>query len=237
MLLTKAFRLLFSMLPLALGLAARTPISAGPASDVAGEWAVEWEDPDKKETEIIYIWFTQKSGVLSGSALDPNLIPATISGEIKNLKLTFDIDPQDGNGWDAAPTSTFKGRMTDDNTMEGRWWLSLFSRGSWKAWRTFAVTPTVTATPKTVVPIRFTPAERDLLLAHQYHESRPVGDEIEVLDRTVEGWLYSYRMSRTWLTEGPDYPGRRSPAVARTARAKIVQALNAHGYPWTKLPE
>lgn len=217
------------------GLWAQKTASTGAPPKLTGEWAVEWEDPKKNETEIIYIWFVQKNGVLSGSALDPNLIAATISGEIKESKLTFDVDPQDGDGWAAAPTSRFKGRLTSVDTMEGRWMFSLLDRGSWKAWRTHAVTPTVTATPKTVVPIRFTPAEHKLLLANMDHDSRRVGDEIEVLNRTVEGWLYNYRMGKSWLRE---YPGASPPSeVARSARAKIIRALNAHGYPWTKIPE
>ena len=196
---------------------------------------MEWEDPKKNETEIIYIWFTEKNGVLSGSALDPNLIAATIFGEIHELNLTFNVDPQDGDGWAAAPTSRFKGRLTSANTMEGRWMFSLFDRGSWKAWRTFAETPSVTATAKTVVPIRFTPAEHNFLLANMHHDSRRVDGEIEVLNRTVAGWLYNYRMSK--ILPGEYVAASPKPKIARSARAKIIRALNAYGYPWKKIPE
>lgn len=57
------------------------------------------------------MWFTQKDGLLTGTALDPNLLPANISGEVDSRKVEFHVDPDDGNGWAAAPTSRFRGRM------------------------------------------------------------------------------------------------------------------------------
>jgi hypothetical protein len=203
--------------------------------NLVGEWAVEWEDPKKKETEIIYIWFTQNGAILGGSALDPNLIPASISGEIKDLKLTVRVDPDDGAAsWAAVPTSTFKGRMTGADAMEGSWSISLLSRGSWKAWRTFAVTPSVTVTTKTVVPVRFTVDEYDHLLKSMHPEAHRVGDEIEVLC-TIGGigWLHHYRITRFWLRSTTS----RNEEMAQSVRAKILQALNVHGYPWKTIPE
>jgi hypothetical protein len=222
---------MLSLMLLSVGLFAQSPKSAPSDRALVGEWAVEWEDPKKKETEIIYVQFTQEDGVLSGSALDPNLIPATISGEIKNLRVTFRVDPNDGGGWAAAPTSMFKGRMTGAGSMEGRWSFSLFNRGSWKAWPTFAATPSVTATAKTIVRVRLSLKEYEFL-KHDYHETRRVGDEIEVLN-SIEGWLYRYRLFGQSVRINPN---SQDSLVRRQAQEKILGALNKNGYPWTKIP-
>lgn len=71
--------------------------------DLTGEWAVEWEDKKSEYKETIYIWISQHKDHLTGSALDPNLIPAEVAGRMGSGEVTFDVKPESGRGFH-APT-------------------------------------------------------------------------------------------------------------------------------------
>lgn len=209
--------------------------------DLTGEWAVEWEDAKRDYKETIYIWILDNEGVLTGSALDPNLIPATIAGKVHLGDVTFDLGPEHGRGFrpPTPPVSTFKGTLTSTNSMEGHYRVKR-ERGPWRAMRTSGGTNrTVLISESTKVDISLTSEEYDRLYHPastqdlQRKESFRKGDNFEVEDTIggLGGWIYRYRLLGDFV--------RIDPATHETERRlqeKILGFLNDNGYPWKSIP-
>lgn len=227
--------------------------SKAPAN-LSGEWAVEWSDSRTREKETIYVWLTQDQKRVTGTALDPNLIPATVSGEANGNEVVLRIAPKHGLGFRAPvpPVSTFTGRTTGEDALAGRFKVSRI-KGTWTARRTSTTSkPTVVISADTVVPVRLT-AEEYLTLFHplsvdpseqlyrpltesetQRMESRRVADGFEErLTIGNLGWLYYYRLQRDYLRISPGSP-RAAQGVQ--IQEKILRALNENGYPWKEIP-
>jgi len=212
--------------------------------DLTGEWAVEWEDKKGGYKETIYVWMTQHEEGLKGSALDPSLIPAQVTGQVRLGEVSFDVGPASGRGFHAPtpPISTFKGTITDTNSMEGRYRVN-WQRGPWRATRTADGTNrtvSVSAGTKLIMPL--TSEEYDLLLSLrpplsaidvEIKERRRVADHYEVEETVGEigGWIHHYRFLGDLV--------RINPAMGekeQRLQEKIIGFLNDHGYPWKSIP-
>jgi len=201
--------------------------------NLTGEWAVEWEDTKKNYKETIYIWVNQQNDLLTGSALDPNLIPAVVTGKVHSGEITFDVGPERGRGFRAPipPVCTFKGIITSTNSMEGRYRVPR-QRGPWSAIRTATGTNrTVYITAETKLVMSLTSLEYDRLFYlrdpidprdEEIKASRRVGDHYEVENRIggFGGWLDNYEHG----------------VFDFQLKQKILRFLNANGYPWKSLP-
>lgn len=212
---------------------------------LAGEWAIEWEDRKEAYRETIYAWLSQDGESVSGTALDPNLIPATVTGERKSGKVTLSIAPEHGLGFrpPQPPTSVFNGTLTGPHTIEGEFRVPGL-KGTWRAVRT----PTgnkrsVTVTSESKVSILLTSEEYDRL----YSFTPPYnpydlatknrlreGDLYRVTDSIGKfgGWLYHYKLLGDFARIGLADESRKE----RSLQAKILEALNQNGYPWKTIP-
>jgi hypothetical protein len=211
--------------------------------DLTGEWAVEWQDSKSGYKETVYVWVMQNEDKLTGSAMDPNLIPAAISGVAHLGEVTFDLSPNYGRGFRAPipPVSTFKGVVIGTNSMEGRYSVKR-QRGPWWAIRSAQGTNrTVSVLASTKLALLLTSNEYDLLYSlrpplsptdAESKERRRVAGHYEVEETVGElgGWLYHYRMLGDFV--------RISPATSeqeRRLQEKILRFLNNHGYPWKSI--
>ncbi len=220
--------------------------------DLTGEWAVEWVDKSKSK-ETIYIWISQHGDVLTGSALDPNLIPAVVSGKVNSGVVTFDVGPERGIGFrpPSPPVTTFKGTITGPNLMEGRYKFR-WQRGLWSATQTArGANRTVFITEKTKITMPLTVEEYNRL----YHplsdpdlgrvwepltkdelkirESLRVGEYIEVQEAIggFYGWFYHMRNLAHEMRMRPE-----TAAKERKLHEKMLKILNKNGYPWKSMP-
>jgi hypothetical protein len=217
--------------------------------DMTGEWALEWEDKKNESRETIYVWITQEDDHLSGHALDPNLIPATVEGSMDSGNVSFTIAPHSGRGFRAPtpPATEFTGIITAANTMTGKYECQRL-RGPWNATKTQDGnnrTVTVEATTKLTFPL--TSEEYDMLFhplagdksssvytpltdhEKQYKESRRVGDHYEVEFTVGEpgGLIYHYRLLGDFVRIDPNTHKKE-----KRLQEKILIFLNENGYPW-----
>lgn len=217
--------------------------------DLTGEWAVEWFDKKSNYRETIFIDIKHKDDAIAGTGLDSDLISSVIDGTVKSDEVEFSCKPsRHPLPFKAPPFSTFKGKCTADDAMEGTWELdrreSLFSRrpnGSWTAKRTRVDgKSTVTMTRQTEIIMKTTSAEYDLLChvgttptkyEQETKQSRRRGDDDYEVKTTPASLLDSYaiemQLAKLETRIEPD-----SAKLRRSLCAKIESSLHQSGYPW-----
>jgi hypothetical protein len=219
--------------------------------DLTGEWAVEWQDGKTGYKEIIYLGIAHQGVVLKGTGLDPDLISALVIGEAEAGEVVLKVYPEEGRGFHAEPVaSTFKGRLTGTNSMEGKFHVK-GQQGTWTATRTAVGTNrTVVISSSTKVRLPLTSEEYDLLWTPpdprdhpnrwQYDESkkqRRTNDhfECEMPIGDLGGVIYHYRMLGNAAAIEASYDKLQAERT-RALQQKILAFLNTQGYPWKSIP-
>ena len=215
-------------------------------ADLTGYWAIDFDEPRKNLEETILVKFTHDGDKVIGTALDPDLIVATISGTAKSGRIEFLCIPSLG-----APDSTFEGKVTGANSMKGTWQLttkaSLIARrrvGTWSAQRLAPdEVPAVTIDNRTEFTFTVSSEEYDNSFSwtHTNRDSDAPYEEMK-LSRKVEGgyevqaYLDALRREYNFLSDLIRINRENSPEavkVHRRTQSRINAIVNQNGYPWS----
>ena len=203
-------------------------------ADLTGDWAIDFAEPRKNLKETFLINITQNGDEITGTALDPDLITATIKGTAELGEIEFLCVPSR-----RAPDSVFEGTVTGENTMEGTWQLTkkkhLFAsrrRGTWSARRLAAnEVPEVTVGDST--ELDFTMSSEEYLRS-PFPGAHKVGEGYE-FRISVDNLRRTYRH----LGDLNRINAQRSPELVQARRrlqSRIQEFLNQNGYPWSLDP-
>lgn len=223
-------------------------VSSDPV-DITGEWAVTWIDPRNKYRETFFMVVSQTDGQITGTALDPNLIPASISGTVESDQVMFFCGPARSTApYHVPPTSTFRGRIADKTSMTGSWQVNKkrhrFARrekGTWVALRTGSeAEPTTRVTSDTRLTLPLTSEEYDLLFTREFSEPTRFDKEKEAHradshyepEISVDMLLYHHRQLGDMIRI-KSFPPAGDTVGYLQLQKKIEALLDTNGYPWS----
>jgi hypothetical protein len=204
-------------------------------ADLTGDWAIDFVEPSQNLEETFLINLRHDGDEIFGTALDPDLIRATIKGTAKSGRIEFLCEPSR-----RAPDSVFVGKATGENTMEGTWQLTqkdhLLARrrkGTWSARRLAAhEIPKVTVGDSTV--LEFTITSQEYKLIGPSPGARKVREGYEV-QMSVDNLRRHYRHLGDLNRIDGQTPPERFQA-RRRMQSRIQEILNQNGYPWNLDP-
>jgi len=204
-------------------------------AEISGNWVIDFAEPRKNYKETILVNITHDGDEITGTALDPDLIKASIEGTADKGSVEFLCEPSR-----RAPDSVFTGTVTGEDAMEGTWELTkkkhLFARrrrGTWSARRLAAnEVPEINFDGST--ELDFTMSTDEYKMFGPYPRVHKVEEGYEVRI-SVDNLRRDYQH----LGDLNQIDGQTFPELAQDRRrmqSRIQEFLNQSGYPWSLDP-